>query len=119
MLMLRAGERRKRHIVLGLVCTLFSVGALEAQRPSRRSAPRRPTLESREYEILFDKVRDDPAAFRSLQRFLIDPCAQLNTRSGFVEMDLPWSVAPNEEFTADVSIQPCKDTPLAIVEVRM
>jgi hypothetical protein len=48
-----------------------------------------------------------------------DPCAQLNTSDGFVEMDLPWSVTPSEEFGADVSIQPCKDAPATIVEVRM
>jgi len=54
-----------------------------------------------------------------IQRYLLDPCAKLNTKYGFVEVDLPLTVMINQPFKADVVVQPCTNAPRTPIEVRM
>lgn len=127
---------RRRVIVhlLFLACSLACSVVLEAQRPAPRPMPRR---SSRPTERAVEGIREleeyrrrmlerelaqsnlTPERVRELQRLLEDPCAGSITRTGFVEIDMPWTVTVGQEVTADVSIQGCKDASTLPVEVRM
>jgi hypothetical protein len=126
-----APKMRNIAHLLVLACSLAYSLLLEAQHPAPQPTLPPPPPSSLEFGRELEEYRrrilqrelDDknltPERVRELQRLLEDPCAGSITRTGFVEIDMPWTVMVGQEVTADVSIQGCKDASTLPVEIRM